>query len=59
MSTSKKQPKEKGFFEKIKESIEDLWDGTKDTAEDLKDKAEDKFDDLKEKAGELTILKRK
>ena len=49
MSKGKTQPEEKGFFEKIKESIEEFWDGTKENAEDLKDKAEDKFEDLKEK----------
>jgi DNA replication initiation complex subunit (GINS family) len=49
MSTKKTQPEEKGFFEKIKETIEEFWEGTKETAEDLKEKAEDKIDDLKEK----------
>ena len=34
MSNDTTKPEEKGFFEKVKETIENLWDGTKDTAED-------------------------
>ena len=40
MSTNSTQPEEKGFFEKVKETIESLWEGTKDTAEDVKEAAE-------------------
>ena len=42
MSTKSTKPEEKGFFEKVKETIEDFWDGTKDKAEDLKETAENK-----------------
>jgi len=40
MSNNTTRPEEKGFFEKVKETIENLWDGTKDTAEEVKDKAD-------------------
>jgi hypothetical protein len=43
MSDKATKPEEKGFFEKVKETIEELWDGTKDKAEDIKDAAEDKI----------------
>ena len=36
MSNKSTKPEEKGFFEKVKETIEELWDGTKDKAEDIK-----------------------
>ncbi|AMR33261.1 hypothetical protein A0256_18465 [Mucilaginibacter sp. PAMC 26640] len=51
MSTDKTQPEHKGFFEKIKETIGEFWDGTKDTAEDVKDISEEKIADTNEKAG--------
>jgi hypothetical protein len=35
MSNKSTQPNEKGFFEKVKETIEEFWDGTKDTTEDI------------------------
>jgi hypothetical protein len=50
MSDKATKPEEKGFFEKVKETIEELWDGTKDKAEDIKDAAEDKINDLTKKA---------
>ncbi len=40
MSKKSTQPEEKGFFEKVKETIEELWDDTKEKAGDLKDSAE-------------------
>ena len=46
MSANTTKPDEKGFFEKVKETIEELWDGTKDKAEDIKAAAEDKINDL-------------
>ncbi|MGN6181454.1 MAG: hypothetical protein ACTHNW_19885 [Mucilaginibacter sp.] len=39
MSNTNAKPEEKGFFERIKESIENLWDDSKDNAEEVKDKA--------------------
>jgi hypothetical protein len=49
VSSNSTGPEEKGFFEKVKETIEHLWDGTKETAEDIKDKTADTIDHLKDK----------
>ena len=49
MSTNSTGPEEKGFFEKVKETIEHLWDGTKDTAEGIKDKTADTIEHIKDK----------
>ena len=60
MSTNSTGPEEKGFFEKVKETIEELWEGTKDKAEEIKDAAEDKFEDLKDKVtAKKTTAKKK
>ena len=49
MSKKATKPEEKGFFDKVKDTIGGIWDGTKDKAEDLKHTAEDTFENLKEK----------
>ncbi len=49
MNTNPTGPEEKGFFEKVKENIEQLWEGTKEETVELKDKAADEIDDLKSK----------
>jgi len=48
MSTRKTQPEIKGFFEKIRATIEQFWGGTKKNAEGLKEKAGDNIEDIKE-----------
>jgi hypothetical protein len=40
MSTNNNQPDEKGFFEKVKDTISELWEDTTEKAEDLKEAAE-------------------
>jgi len=50
MNTENNKPEEeKGFFDKVIDSISGLWDDTKDKAEDLKEATGDKIDDLKAK----------
>ena len=47
MATKSTQPDEKGFFEKVKETIEEFWDGTKDNKDDIKNVVEEKIKVLK------------
>ncbi len=56
MSTKTTKPEEKGFFEKVKETIEELWDETKDKAEDLKGcRPGHTYDNLKNKVTSYEI----
>ena len=49
MSKKTTKPEEKGFLEKVKETVGGIWSGTKDKAEDLKEAATSTLEDLKDK----------
>ena len=49
MSKKTNKPEEKGFFDKVKEAIGGILDGTKDKAEDLKEAAASTLEDVKDK----------
>ena len=49
MSKKTTKPEEKGFLDKVKETVGGIWSGTKDKAEDLKEAATSTLVDLKDK----------
>jgi ElaB/YqjD/DUF883 family membrane-anchored ribosome-binding protein len=51
--TGETAPEEKGFFDKIKDTFEDLKDKAEEVWEKVEDKAEDAWDATKEKVGDL------